>query len=138
MSEFKFRNIDDCIRHIISIKEMYVDGSKSESALSDAILALQKQIPKKPKHVLIKCGKHTWKKNEDGEVDDFAWDYDYHNGVVCEVCGETVCVHCNPKYDELTDCEEEYWKCQSCGKKLYSKPKYCDCGQKLKWESDEQ
>lgn len=113
-------------------------SSISDEASKLAIKALEKQIPKKLKHVLIKYGKHTWKKNEDGEVDDFAWEYDYHNGVICEVCGRSICVYCNPKYDELTDCEEEYWECQSCGKKLYSNRKYCDCGQKLKWESDEQ
>ena len=101
-----------------------------------AIQALEKQIPKKPKHTYIKHGKHTWKKNENGEIDDFAWDYDYHNGVVCEVCGETVCVHCNPDYMELDDCEEEHWSCSSCGKEVYRNTKYCDCGQKLDWSEE--
>lgn len=95
--------------------------------------ALEKQIPKKPKHTFIKHGKHTWRKNKNGEVDDFAWDFEFHNGVVCEICGETVCVLCNPEYGELTDCEEEYWNCPSCGKKIYSNLNYCDCGQKLDW-----
>lgn len=105
-------------------------------AMGMAIQALEKQIPKKPKHTYIKHGKHTWKKNENGEIDDFAWDYDYHNGVVCEVCGETVCVHCNPDYMELDDCEEEHCSCSSCGKEVYRNTKYCDCGQKLNWSEE--
>ena len=100
-------------------------------------IAREKQIPKEPKHALIKHGKHTWRKDENGEVDDFAWDFGYHNGVACEVCGETVCVHCNPEYDELTDCEEEYWNCPSCGKKIYFKSKCCDCGQVINWSKEE-
>lgn len=104
--------------------------------LEECRTAREKQIPKKPKHTYIKHGKHTWKKNENGEIDDCAWDYDYHNGVVCEVCGETVCVHCNPDYMELDDCEEEHWSCSSCGKEVYRNTKYCDCGQKLDWSEE--
>ena len=99
--------------------------------------AVEKQIPKKPKSTHIKYGKHTWAKKENGEIDDFAWDYEYHNGVVCEVCGKTVCVHCNPQYDRLTDCEDEYYNCPSCGKKIFSAYKYCDCGQKIDWSDEE-
>ena len=108
-----------------------------EEALEIGIQALEKQIPKKPKSTHIKYGKHTWAKKENGEIDDFAWDYEYHNGVVCEVCGKTVCVHCNPQYDRLTDCEDEYYNCPSCGKKIFSAYKYCDCGQKIDWSDEE-
>lgn len=116
-----------------------LNATKEElaEAMRMSIQALEKQIPKKPKHTYIKHGKHTWKKNENGEIDDFAWDYDYHNGVVCEVCGEAVCVHCNPDYMELDDCEEEHWSCSSCGKEVYRNTKYCDCGQKLDWSDTE-
>ena len=110
---------------------------KRADALDVAIQALEKQIPKKPKSTHIKYGKHTWAKKENGEIDDFAWDYEYHNGVVCEVCGKTVCVHCNPQYDRLTDCEDEYYNCPSCGKKIFSAYKYCDCGQKIDWSDKE-
>ena len=98
--------------------------------------AVEKQIPKKPKHTYIKHRKHTWKKDENGEIDTFAWDLDYHNGVVCEVCGKTVCVHCNPNYDKLEDCKSEYiYICPSCDKEVYYNQKYCDCGQKLDWRN---
>lgn len=102
-------------------------------ALNIGIDSLEKQIPKKPNHTLIKHGKHKWHKNQYGEIDDFAWEFEYHNGVICEVCGETVCVLCNPKYDELSDCEEEYWNCPACDKKILYKRSHCICGQKLDW-----
>ena len=58
-------------------------------------------------------------------------------GVSCEICDKTVCVYCNPDYDQLTDCEENYWICPSCEKKMYVKRKYCDCGQKLDWGDED-
>lgn len=103
-----------------------------------AISALEKQIPKKPEHIIKKYGKHKWRRKENGEIDDFVWDFGYHCGVACEICGKAVCVCCNPDYDKLEDCEEEYWICPSCGKKMYSKSHtYCDCGQKLDWSDTE-
>lgn len=102
-----------------------------------AIQALEKQIPKKAEHKVIKYGKHKWRKNENGERDDFAFDYDYHNGVACEICGEAVCVHCNPDWEKLEDCEDDYYICPACGDKFYSKRDYCSCGQKLDWSDEE-
>lgn len=51
--------------------------------------------------------KHIWKKNKDGTINEYAWDSEYHCGVVCEICGETVCILCNPNYMELDDCQGE-------------------------------
>lgn len=48
--------------------------------------------------------KHNWKKNDDGTVDEFAWSEGFHNGVFCEDCGHTVCVICNPNYDDDDSC----------------------------------
>ena len=96
--------------------------------------AREKQIPKEPKRIYKKYGKHKWKRKENGEIDEMAWDFDYHNGVICEICCKAICVCCNPDYDELEDCEEEYFLCPNCGKKHYTKTIYCDCGQALKWE----
>ena len=79
---------------IKSLKEMFPKGlcEVNEYKMAQvAINALEKQISKKPKSTHMKYGKHTWAKKENGEVDDFAWDYEYHSGVYCEVCGKTVC-----------------------------------------------
>ena len=48
MTELHFGNAEGCIERIKSIKEMYAKDTPSEVALSDAIKALEKQIPKKP------------------------------------------------------------------------------------------
>lgn len=110
------------------------EWKKLKPAIELAVSALKKQIPEKPQHVHIKHGKHSWRKNENGEVDDFAFEYGNHNGVVCDVCGECVCVCCNPNYDEAEDCEDEYWLCPDCGERIGYKSKICDCGKYIDWE----
>lgn len=111
--------------------------TRNAEALDVAIQALEKQMPKKAEHKVIKYGKHKWRKDKNGEIDDFAFDYDYHNGVACEICGEAVCVHCNPDWEKLEDCEDDYYICPACGDKFYSKRDYCSCGQKLDWSDEE-
>lgn len=49
--------------------------------------------------------KHNWEKNEDGTVNEFAWESGYHNGVFCVDCGKSVCVCCHPDYMDLDDCK---------------------------------
>ena len=102
--------------------------------IDECRVAREKQIPKEPKRIYKKYGKHKWIRKENGEIDECAFDFGIHSGVVCEVCGESFCVLCNPDYDELNDCEEEYFLCPNCGEKLYGNPVYCNCGQALKWE----
>lgn len=97
--------------------------------------AINKQISKTPSHKYIKYGKHKWQRDEDGEIDDWSWDYEYCNGVTCKRCGKQVCVHCNPNYDKLEDCEVNIYNCPSCNKNVYRNQKYCDCGQKLDWKN---
>lgn len=113
----------------------YLEGiPEYYEAMKLAVSALEKQIPEEPKHVHIKHGKHTWRKTENGKVDEFAFEYGFHNGVVCEVCGEAVCVCCNPDYEKLDGCEKEYWLCPDCEKRVGYKSKICDCGKYLDWK----
>lgn len=79
---------------------------RSIGAVEECREAMAKQRRKKPEHFHKKYGKHKWRRMENGEIDECAWDFGNHNGVACEICGETVCVLCNPNYDELYDCEE--------------------------------
>ena len=106
-------------------------------AIRMSIQALEKQMPKKPNHKYIKYGRHKWKKDEDGKIDDWAWEYEFCNGVVCERCGESICVHCNPDYDKLDDCEANIYSCPFCDKKVGYRQKYCDCGQAIDWSDEE-
>lgn len=48
--------------------------------------------------------KHNWKRDENGNINEWAWEAGFHNGVLCVDCGESVCVNCNPDYMELDDC----------------------------------
>lgn len=47
---------------------------------------------------------HVLKKDDDGEVDNFAYDYGFHNGPVCELCGEMWCEHCHEEGSEIEPC----------------------------------
>lgn len=48
--------------------------------------------------------KHNWERDENGSINEWAWESGFHNGVFCVDCGKNVCVHCNPDYMELDDC----------------------------------
>ena len=98
--------------------------------------AREKQVAKNPTHIHEEYEKHQWKKKKNGEVDDWAWGSGFCNGVVCERCGESICVHCNPNYDD-EPCIVDKDLCPNCGKQVWSieNKNYCsECGQKLDWE----
>ena len=48
--------------------------------------------------------KHNWERDENGNINEWAWESGFHSGVFCVDCGKSVCVHCNPDYMELDDC----------------------------------
>lgn len=50
--------------------------------------------------------KHKWKLDEMGEIDNFAFEYEYHNGPVCERCGFTLCMYCQPEGWDDESCPE--------------------------------
>lgn len=132
---------DICDFTIAALEEL--QQYRQIGTVDECRVAREKQIPKEPKRVHIKHGKHKWRRNKNGEIDDFAWGFEFHNGVTCEVCGRNVCVHCNPDYDELDDCEEKYFQCPNCGEHYevgYDRQDYCPkCGQHIQhedWESD--
>lgn len=79
-----------------------------------------------------KRNKHTWKKTDNGEIDTFAEAYEFCNGPVCERCGYSFCVHCNPEGYEDTNCVAEEYECQNCGIGVCETDKYCrECGADL-------
>lgn len=53
----------------------------------DALPLLKERVPVSPKHILQKYSEHKWVEDEDGDIDVFAFDMDFHNGPVCERCG---------------------------------------------------
>lgn len=45
---------------------------------------------------------HSLKREDDGTVDIWAFDEDYHNGIMCIKCYDSWCYHCR---DSAIDCE---------------------------------
>lgn len=76
--------------------------------------------------------KHLWHKRENGEVDEWVLDHGYHNGPGCEVCGASVCMHCNPDWAE-TECRIGYYVCSACEQPARTgNTNYCPhCGAKM-------
>ena len=100
-----------------------------------AIDALEKQIQKKPIHIHEEHSEHLWRRDENGEIDLWAFELGYCNGPVCTRCWHSECEHCNEDWetDPTEPCVIDRDICPCCGHVL-SKHKYCpDCGQALDW-----
>lgn len=63
-----------------------------------------KMLPKKPEEKDFPPLKHTWKLDEYGNIDDFAYDNDTHNGPSCVKCNYSGCHHCEPEMYDDTSC----------------------------------
>lgn len=50
---------------------------------------------------------HRWRLDSKGRVDTFAFEYENHNGAVCEVCDAAPCMFCEPAWAEEDDCPGE-------------------------------
>lgn len=67
----------------------------------------QKEVVKEIKIVEI-SHKHLFRKNEKGEIDNWTFDNEYHNGPFCVKCCERFCEHCqSEKFNE--DCSEVHY-----------------------------
>lgn len=124
------------------IKKHFVDDKEiTEYLLNETAIkiALEKQVSKKPIHVHREHDKHEWEKNADGTIDEYAFEYGFCSGVRCRRCGEKVCTHCNPNYDEYAGkCIVNKDFCPTCEKEITKVDKYCNgCGQKIDWSVEE-
>ena len=76
----------------------------------------------------IEVHEHMWRKDEDGEIDEWVWESGFHNGATCELCGYSPCVHCEPDY-KTTECREVSYKCPNCGAHKKDTSSFCpECG----------
>lgn len=107
-----------------------------EDALDTIEDALKAQEPLLVTHIHEEYPEHLWKKDENGNVNEWAMEFDYHQGPVCERCGDTFCIHCEPDgYITHKKCVVDVYKCPKCGSELRSNQKHCaKCGQAVKWE----
>lgn len=76
--------------------------------------------------------KHLWYKNKDGSIDEWRLDLGFHNGPMCQVCGEAVCMHCYPDWESM-ECEIGHYLCSVCGEvSTDAHENYCpNCGAKM-------
>lgn len=128
-----------CEQFTNNIIQVNVDTSKRTLALQAIKTiksALEKQIPKNPIHIHEEYEKHQWRKNDNGEVDEWAFSSGYCNGVVCERCHDVECVICNPDYDNKP-CIIDKYLCPLCHLELLPNEHHCKCGQTLDWSKEE-
>ena len=93
---------------------------------------------------------HDWYKNDDGSIDEFAYNNGYHNGPMCKRCDYSFCMHCEPNGYNKQECieEKEEYLCPHCNKNLFdilviivfkNKIKFCpSCGGRIIWPSIEE
>lgn len=141
------------VRHISNLASNYIshdEGLTHEEALTlDGLLkelqqyraigtveecrtAMERMKPKKAEYKKMVYPKHKWRE-DDGEIDEWAFSVGYCNGPVCERCHHSFCVHCNPKGWDDTECVVKDYICPSCGENVSYKSRYCNCGQIIDW-----
>lgn len=128
---------NDCDRNCVDCELVQDDGDLHEM-YTNVICLMKKQEPKMPIHIHEEYPEHDWGTDEDGDIDEWAWDYEFHNGPTCERCGYSFCIHCKPNGWNDKPCVIDYYQCPNCEKRVYKGCKniiYCDnCGQAVKWD----
>lgn len=87
-------------------------------------------------HIHNEYPKHDWIKDENGEIDEWCYENEYHHGPMCSRCYESFCVYCESYEDHKGPCATDEYKCPKCGHKLGHNTNYnfCfNCGQALDW-----
>ena len=96
---------------------------------------LKEQEAKPPVHIHEEYPEHDWERNKNGDIDNFAYEGDYHNGPACTRCHYAFCIHCDPDGWNKEPCIIDEYKCPKCGRYIIRRTKFCsDCGQAVKWE----
>lgn len=104
-------------------------------AMENAIALLKEQEPKPPIHIHEEYPEHDWETDEDGKIDEWAMDDDFHHGPVCKRCYHSFCIYCKPNGFNDGPCVIDKYKCPKCGCILQKGTKFCsECGQEMKWD----
>lgn len=113
---------------------VFQHGSCEKDLLADAIALLKEQEAKPPVHIHEEYPEHDWVRDKNGNIDDFAYDGDYHNGPMCKRCHYAFCIYCDPDGWNKEPCIIDGYKCPKCGRYIVRRTKFCsDCGQAVKW-----
>lgn len=52
----------------------------------------------------LRAAGHTLAIDEDGDVDSFALDFEFHNGPACVTCHQSWCQHCTTARTKIEPC----------------------------------
>lgn len=115
-------------------KDETYSGFCEQVLKQDALALLKEQEAKPPVHIHEEYPEHDWERKENGDIDDFAYDGDYHNGPMCKRCYYSFCIYCDPNGWNKKPCIIDEYKCPKCGRYISKGTKFCsDCGQEVKW-----
>ena len=125
---------DDCDRNCAECN-LVQDDEELHEMYTNVIAMLKEQEAKPPIHVHEEYPEHDWVRKENGDIDDFAYDGDYHNGPMCKRCYYAFCIFCDPNGWNDEPCIIDEYKCPKCGRCINKGTKFCsNCGQEVKWE----
>lgn len=128
---------DDCDRNCADC-ELVQDDWELHEMYTNVISVLKEQEPKTPIHIHEEYLEHDWETDEDGKIDEWAMEYEFHNGPMCKRCGYSFCIHCKPNGWNEKPCVIDYYQCPRCKERIYKGFEnivYCrKCGQAVKWE----
>ena len=127
--------IEEAIRHYEYGVTHDIFAEPVTSYALRSIMALKKQIPMKPIRIHEEYPEHLWQRDDDGEIDVWAFESGYHNGPYCTRCHHTECEHCNEDWETnpTEPCVIDKDVCPCCGTSVF-KTAYCSkCGQALDW-----
>lgn len=107
------------------------ENRTSYDALVGAIDLLKARTPI---HIHKEYPEHDWETYEDGNIDESAMSYGFHNGPYCKRCGYSFCVHCKPNGWSERPCVIDYYQCPKCERRISKGIKFCsDRGQEVEW-----
>lgn len=92
----------------------------------------------KVKHIHKEYPEHDWIKDENGEIDEWAVDSEYHNGPMCKRCYHSFCIYCDPDGYKDNPCIVDKYVCPKCENEniltFGFNYNYCPvCGESLDW-----
>ena len=96
----------------------------------------------KIKHSHEEYPEHDWIRDENGEIDLWAWESGYHAGPMCKRCYTSPCCYCETEKEwNKGSCIVDEYVCPKCENKNISnfgtKYNFCPvCGTPLDWEVD--
>ena len=125
---------EEAINELKIMRNLYSHIRRHDREWEATELAIE-ALQERPKGRWIPVHEHMWRKFE-GSIDEYAWESGYHNGPVCELCGEHTCINCNPDW-EKDECAVESYRCSECNHHVKEKTELCpNCGADMRGEEE--